>query len=139
MTLLDEDESATRLLPTDEAAADDTLSDSDHAEEAPRPRLLRAARWQVRSPRMIILLVAFSKFCIVCSGMLLLVPLFRLIEDAICHGYFEDTTPDLLDEMKCKADGVQARLATFLGWSGLVGSIVSTLILLKSVPCEKNR
>lgn len=130
MELRDEDESATRLLTTDSAG--DILSEVEDA-EPPHPRLIRAARWQVHSPRMIVFLAAFFKFCIVCSGMMLLVPLFRLIEDAICHGFFEDTSPDLLDEMKCKADGVQARLSTFLGWSGLVGSIVSTFYTLPRI------
>ncbi|TQV98941.1 hypothetical protein V2A60_007363 [Cordyceps javanica] len=142
------DESATRLLTLDEAGAAGYVSDEDDddydaatagptaashdaaaaaaAAAAFHPRL-RAARWQVSSPRTIILLVALSKFCIVCSGMMLLVPLFRLIEDAICHGVLEDATPDMLDEKRCKDDGVQARLATFLGWSGLVGSIVTLI------------
>ncbi|OAQ97610.1 hypothetical protein LLEC1_04226 [Akanthomyces lecanii] len=119
-----DDESAIRLLTPDDAdhillrGSEDVASDDE-------PPLAAAAAWQVRSPRIIILLVAFSKFCIVCSGMMLMVPLFRLIEDAICHGVFADTTPGLLDEMKCKDDEVQRRLATFLGWSGLVGSIVT--------------
>lgn len=139
----DEESAATRLLDDADAEDNDILllrasddmtvvDDDTHpttTTTTSRPRLrLRAARWQVRSPRMIIVLVAFSKFCIVCSGMMLLVPLFRLLEDAICHGVLADTTPGLLDEMKCKDDTVQARLATFLGWSGLVSSIVSTLL-----------
>ncbi|KAJ6784775.1 hypothetical protein PWT90_05735 [Aphanocladium album] len=134
MAVLDhEDESATRLLTADEADLDGILSDSENAAGADEPAAapvrsrIRAARWQVSSSRMIIILVAATKFCMVCSGMMILVPLFRLIEDAICHGVLEDTTPGLLDEMKCKEDAVQARLATFLGWSGLVGSIVTLL------------
>ncbi|OAA75716.1 Major facilitator superfamily transporter [Akanthomyces lecanii RCEF 1005] len=137
----DDDETAARLLaPDDETdhillrGSSEDLAPDHHdflgtaTSSQPRRRLkLRASRWQVRSPRTIILLVAFAKFCIVCSGLMLMVPLFRLIEDAICHGVFDDTTPDLLDEMKCKDDEVQRRLATFLGWSGLVGSIVTLI------------
>ncbi|KAM3502683.1 hypothetical protein MY10362_004687 [Beauveria mimosiformis] len=126
------DESATRLLTPEEAAAAAaaaviTEEDGSAATTTPfRPRI-RAARWQVRSPRRIVLLVSFAKFCIVCSGLMLMVPMFRLIEDAICHGVLDDASPGLLDEMKCKDDDVQARLATFMGWSGLVNSIVTLI------------
>ncbi|EGX94798.1 Major facilitator superfamily transporter [Cordyceps militaris CM01] len=125
---LELDETATRLLTPDEAeaaAAADAASPDDPWPTRRRRQRRRAAWWQVRSPRSIVLVVALSKFCIVCSGMMLLVPLFRLVEDAICHGVLADTSPDVLDERRCKDDGVQARLATFLGWSGLVGSLVT--------------
>ncbi|KAF1735228.1 hypothetical protein CRV24_004150 [Beauveria bassiana] len=126
------DESATRLLTPEEAAAAAATTTAAVAEDGSatttpfRPRI-RAARWQVRSPRHIILLVSFAKFCIVCSGLMLMVPMFRLIEDAICHGVLDDASPGLLDEMTCKDDDVQARLATFMGWSGLVNSIVTLI------------
>ncbi|PMB68708.1 hypothetical protein BM221_005289 [Beauveria bassiana] len=128
------DESATRLLTPEEAAAAAAtttaaaiVAEDGSATTTPfRPRI-RAARWQVRSPRRIILLVSFAKFCIVCSGLMLMVPMFRLIEDAICHGVLDDASPGLLDEMTCKDDDVQARLATFMGWSGLVNSIVTLI------------
>ncbi|KAM3447079.1 hypothetical protein MY3296_009074 [Beauveria thailandica] len=128
------DESATRLLTPEEADAAATAAAAvitEDDESAPtttpfRPRI-RAAPWQVRSPRHIVLLVSFAKFCLVCSGLMLMVPMFRLVEDAICHGVLDDASPGLLDEMKCKDDGVQARLATFMGWSGLVNSIVTLI------------
>ncbi|KAM3504821.1 hypothetical protein MY11210_008200, partial [Beauveria gryllotalpidicola] len=124
------DESATRLLTPEEAAAAAPAAPAaaEHvsATTTPfRPRIRAARWWQVRSPRRIILLVAFVKFCIICSGLMLMLPVFRLVEDAICHGVLDDASPGLLDEMTCKDDGVQARLATFMGWSGLVSSIVT--------------
>ncbi|KAM3551257.1 hypothetical protein MY1884_007808 [Beauveria asiatica] len=120
------DSSATRLLTPEEAdaaataaAAVITEDDESAATTTPfRPRI-RAAPWQVRSPRHIVLLVSFAKFCLVCSGLMLMT--------AFTHGVLDDASPGLLDEMKCKDDGVQARLATFMGWSGLVNSIVTLI------------
>ncbi len=110
--------------------AADAPIDADQTSHPAQPaqRRFGSSRWLVHSPRKIVLLVAFAKFCIVCSGMLMLLPLFRLIEDAMCHVYYEDTSDDLIPEMKCKEDGVQSRLAYLLGWSGLANSITSEFL-----------
>ena len=91
-----------------------------------RPRI-KAKRWQAKTPGTIVLLAATLKFCITSSGMLMLIPLYRLIEDAVCHAWYEDDGPDIIDEMKCKGDEVQSRLAFLLGWVGLVNAIMSML------------
>jgi len=112
------------LLEDDEAEHADAPIDADQPSE-PAPRRFGSSRWVVNSPRKIVLLVAIVKFCIVCSGMMMLLPIYRLLEDAMCHVYYKDDTDDLIDEMKCKEDEVQAQLAYLLGWSGLANSITS--------------
>ncbi|KAJ6438337.1 siderophore iron transporter mirB [Purpureocillium lavendulum] len=105
------------------------LDDYERADEPlpARPRI-RAKRWQVKTPGAIVLLAATLKFCITSSGMLMLIPLYRLIEDAVCHAWYEDDGPDIIEEMKCKGDEVQSRLAFMLGWFGLFNSIMTLLV-----------
>lgn len=119
---------STRLLSAVEDAEDQPGHD-ETGDEEPAPPVIRAARWQIHSPRHIVLLASFAKFCVSCTGTMLIVPLFRLIEDTLCHAHFEDDSGGLLDEMKCKEDAVQARLATLLGWTGLANAIFSEYML----------
>ena len=90
---------------------------------APRRRGLR--RLQIHSPKQIVLLISVIKFFVVMSGTLLLIPLYRIIEDTLCHVHFQDNSDDIIDEMKCKTDEVQATLAYMTGWFGLLGAVVS--------------
>ncbi|KAH0498102.1 hypothetical protein TgHK011_005376 [Trichoderma gracile] len=101
--------------------------DSNRPDDAAAPPALKAARWQVKSPKMAVRLIAFLEFMIVASGMLLMIPIYRLIEDTVCHVYYGDDSLDMIDEMKCKTDEVQARMAYLLGWLGLFNSIMSLL------------
>ncbi|UKZ72911.1 hypothetical protein TrVFT333_000548 [Trichoderma virens FT-333] len=91
------------------------------------PRVLKAARWQVKTPKAAVRMFAFLEFMIVFSGMLLMMPVYRLIEDTVCHVSYGDDSLDIIDEMKCKTDDVQARMAYLLGWLGLFNSIMSLL------------
>ncbi|KAI5461453.1 major facilitator superfamily domain-containing protein [Mariannaea sp. PMI_226] len=88
----------------------------------------RFHRWGVNSPRRIVLLVATIKFLVVMSGMLLLVPYARLIEDAFCHVYYEDESSDIIEEMKCKTDEIQSRMGYLFGWAGLCSSVIGLLV-----------
>lgn len=108
-----------RLLTIDERP--------DEPIPATRSMRIRASRWQAKSPGMIILLVAVIKFCIVVSGMMIMLPVYRLIEDAICHVHYEDDSLDMIEEMKCKVDEVQSRLAVLLGWLGTSSSIIGEI------------
>lgn len=105
--------------------ADEPIPSTSDPPGQPWPR--RAAPWQASSRSTIVLLATAVKFCVVTSGMLLLMPMYRLIEDAFCHVHYEDDSPDLIDEMKCKVDEVQSPLAYIVGWFGLVGAIMRTL------------
>lgn len=91
-----------------------------------KPRF-RASRWQAKSPGTIVLLVSLLKFAVTCSGMMMLIPIYRLIEDSLCHVYYEDDSPDLIEEMKCKVDEVQSELAILIGWFNLVTAVMSTI------------
>ena len=107
------------------------LQRDDHSDqpcETSKSKVLRlqGSRWQASSPGMIVLLAATAKFSVVASGMMILMPIYRLIEDALCHAHFQDDSPGLIDEMECKVDEIQSRLATMMGWMSLVANIMST-------------
>ncbi|KAH6611284.1 hypothetical protein Trco_001304 [Trichoderma cornu-damae] len=109
------------------------LSESERQHEAllgddeVSPPTIKAAPWQVKSTKAIVRTLVLLEFVIVGSGMLLLIPLYRLIEDSVCHVSYADDSLDMIDEMKCKTDDVQARMAYLLGWLGLFNSIMSLL------------
>ncbi|KAK2593713.1 hypothetical protein QQS21_008578 [Conoideocrella luteorostrata] len=92
-----------------------------------RPRI-KAASWQAKTPRTIVIMVAVMEFCITSSGMLLLIPVYRLIEDALCHVHYNDDSSDIIDEMKCKVDEVQSQLAYLIGWCSLTSSLMTLLV-----------
>ncbi|KAM0348034.1 hypothetical protein ACHAPU_004537 [Fusarium lateritium] len=108
---------------------DDAVSDngSFHLQPEPVPSH-RFSRWGVHSPKRIVILVAFIKFAIVLSCMLLLLPTARIIEDMFCHIYYNDTSADMIDEMKCKVDEVQSQLGYLYGWNSLITSLVGLLV-----------
>jgi hypothetical protein len=87
--------------------------------------IINAARWQVKTRGSIVRTIAVVQCAIIGTGMLLLIPLYRLIEDSVCHVYYGDDSLDMIDEMKCKTDEVQAQMAYLLGWLGLFHSIMS--------------
>jgi hypothetical protein len=69
-------------------------------------------------------------FTITTSGMLVLIPIFRLMEDAVCHLYYEKGMPEPIEERLCKVDGVQKRLAYLGGLSAMISSIVGMVATL---------
>ncbi|KAI8714564.1 MFS domain-containing protein [Fusarium sp. LHS14.1] len=106
-------------------AASDTSSLHSHTEPTPSYRF---SRWGIHSPRRIVILVALIKFSVVLSGMLLFLPFARILEDMMCHVHYQDTSSEIIDEMKCKVDEVQARLGYFYGWNSLLSSIVGLMV-----------
>ncbi|KAF5007802.1 hypothetical protein FDECE_5885 [Fusarium decemcellulare] len=111
--------------PGGNGEASDSSSLHSHVEPVPSYRF---SRWGVHSPRRIVLLVAIIKFTVVMSGMLLLLPSARLLEDLFCHLHYKDDSPDIIDEMKCKVDEVQANLGYLAGWNGLCNSIIGLVV-----------
>ncbi|KAL1892558.1 hypothetical protein Cpir12675_004486 [Ceratocystis pirilliformis] len=54
-----------------------------------------------------------------------MLPMLRLLEDAVCHQVREDTSRGLLDETLCKTEEVQARLGYLVGWQQVAEGVVS--------------
>ncbi|KAM4056337.1 major facilitator superfamily protein [Hirsutella rhossiliensis] len=114
----------------EDAPEDAPLLDDDERHDEPLPTWprIRARSWQAKTPGSIVLLAAAVMFCVTSSGMLMLIPLYRLIEDALCHAHYADSSHTIIDEMQCKGDEVQSRLAYVLGWFGLFNSIMTLLV-----------
>ncbi|SPO06115.1 uncharacterized protein DNG_08804 [Cephalotrichum gorgonifer] len=87
-------------------------------------------RWRVTSTRGVLLLATWVKFSVTLSGMMLLLPTFRLLEDIFCRRHLGYTGPDMIEESKCKGPEVQEDLAYLLGWLMLVMAIVGVVIAL---------
>ncbi|KAK4221416.1 major facilitator superfamily domain-containing protein [Podospora fimiseda] len=90
----------------------------------------RWARLQVQQYGKIIFLLATLMFLITTSGMMFLIPIFRLIEDAFCHIYYEKYPTEPIEERLCKVDGVQKQLAYLGGLGSMINSVVGVAAAL---------
>lgn len=98
---------------------------------AKRPgRWAFAAHLQAQNPKTIVLLLALLMFTMVTSGMLIMMPIFRLVEDTVCHRYYKKDPSEKIDERLCKVDGVQSELAYLGGWAALFHSVVGLMAAL---------
>ncbi|KAK3988824.1 general substrate transporter [Cladorrhinum sp. PSN332] len=79
---------------------------------------------QVQQYGKIIFLLATLMFLITTSGMMFLIPIFRLVEDAFCHVYYEKDPSEPIEERLCKVDGVQKQLAYLGGLGAMINSVV---------------
>lgn len=89
-----------------------------------------AAHLQAQNPKTIVLLLALLMFTMVTSGMLIMMPIFRLVEDTVCHRYYKKDPSEKIDERLCKVDGVQSELAYLGGWAALLHSVVGLMAAL---------
>lgn len=89
------------------------------------------SRFQAQKRTPVVVLLAVLMFTITTSGMLMLIPIFRLIEDAICHIHYGKSRWEPIEERLCKVDGVQKELA-YLG--GIAAMISSTVGLVATLP-----
>lgn len=89
-----------------------------------------ASRFQAQNRTTIVVLLAFLMFTVTTSGMLILIPIFRLMEDAICHLYYDKGMFEPIEERLCKVDGVQKKLAYLGGLSAMISSIVGLVATL---------
>ncbi|TDZ29854.1 Efflux pump ustT [Colletotrichum spinosum] len=85
-------------------------------------------RFQVRSPRAVIFLLAGLKFSFTTTATLLMIPVLRLIEDGICHKHYGVPVSEPIPEMKCKADEVQKSMAWLFGWQSLLAAVVNMIV-----------
>lgn len=88
------------------------------------------ARFQARKRKTVVVLLAVLMFSIATSGMLILIPIFRLLEDAVCHLHYEKPRSEPIEEQLCKVDGVQQELAFLGGIGAMLNSVVGLLSTL---------
>ncbi|KAK3385842.1 general substrate transporter [Podospora didyma] len=112
---------------------DSPLFDNENGPESPaKPRhAWHATRFQAQKPSTIVILLATLLFAVVLSGMMILVPMFRLMEDTLCHVHYQRDPSETIDERECKVEEVQKQL-TYLG--GISAMISSSVGLLASLP-----
>ncbi|CAG9954146.1 unnamed protein product [Clonostachys rosea f. rosea IK726] len=103
-------------------------STPDSAVPEQRTIFIKAASWQVKTPGSVVLLIAATKFFVILSAMIMVIPIYRLIEDALCHVYYKDDSNEMIEEMKCKVDEVQANLALLMGWLAVVGAVINFIV-----------
>nr|XP_036574561.1 membrane protein C14C4.07 [Colletotrichum truncatum]KAF6781010.1 membrane protein C14C4.07 [Colletotrichum truncatum] len=158
MTRLSDEVEAERLVAAEDSDLEDLPADAAPAPGAfqafrqPRPKWSRSSqrfngwpggstiwafgvrvnavllRFQARSPRAVILTLAALKFSITICGMLLMIPLLRLIEDDICHKHYKLSPSEEIPEMKCKVDEVQKDMAWLFGWQALLGAVINLVV-----------
>ncbi|ROT39018.1 MFS general substrate transporter [Sodiomyces alkalinus F11] len=80
---------------------------------------------QPQSPRAVIFTLSFLKFVILGSGLLVMMPMFRLLEDAFCHQHYGKDLAEPIPEKECKVDEVQSRLAYLGGIAAVIASVVT--------------
>ncbi|KAL2754860.1 hypothetical protein ACRALDRAFT_1064643 [Sodiomyces alcalophilus JCM 7366] len=99
-------------------------------------RLPRWAKWRrhhhpgsippFRSPRAVIFTLSFLKFVILGSGLLVMMPMVRLLEDAFCHQHYGKDPAEPIPETDCKIDAVQSRLA----YLGAIAAVIASAVTL---------
>ncbi|KAK3934710.1 major facilitator superfamily domain-containing protein [Diplogelasinospora grovesii] len=113
--------------PRDFPAADGAeLEDID----VKQPRHTSAVRFQARSPGTIITLLSVLLFLIATSGMMIMLPVFRLLEDALCHQFYQLPPDTSIPEKECKVEEVQTQLAYLGGWAAVMNSLVGLVAAL---------
>ncbi|KAL1855338.1 hypothetical protein VTK73DRAFT_8576 [Phialemonium thermophilum] len=104
----------------------DADAHDDRGKQSPGGLGLRSAWNQPATPTGVVTLLTFIIFCLVLSGVMALIPMGRLIEDAVCRRYYGSTEP--VDESLCKVDEVQTELAWLGGLYALVNALVSLVV-----------
>ncbi|KAL5612924.1 hypothetical protein BROUX41_003999 [Berkeleyomyces rouxiae] len=77
------------------------------------------------SRRGTLLAICVLKLAMTLSTTMVMLPMLRLMEDAVCHQERGDTSRGLLDEKLCKTGRVQARLGYLVGWQQVAEGVVS--------------
>jgi hypothetical protein len=67
---------------------------------------------QVHKGSSIVIILCVAIFLISCSSGFIVLPLTRLVEDILCHDYYDvKTSSEPIDERLCKEDAIQKKLA----------------------------
>jgi hypothetical protein len=88
------------------------------------------ARFQAQKRTTVVVLLAVLMFAVVTSGMLFMIPIFRLMEDAVCHLHYDKPASEPIEERLCKVDGVQKELAFLGGVGAMINSLVGLVATL---------
>ncbi|KAK4249186.1 general substrate transporter [Corynascus novoguineensis] len=88
------------------------------------------ARIQAQKRNAIVALLTLLMFVVTTSGMLILVPIFRLVEDAVCHLHYDKAKSEPIEERLCKVDPVQKELAFLGGIAAMVNTVVGLIATL---------
>ncbi|KAL2059857.1 hypothetical protein VTL71DRAFT_10012 [Oculimacula yallundae] len=93
--------------------------------EASQTQRYATCRYQVTTPRNIVLLLTLSLLLLASAGGLTVVPQTRLLEDILCHRYYDDLKGlSDIDESLCKNDSIQSELAFINGYTTAVEAFV---------------
>jgi hypothetical protein len=114
---------ASPFLQDDEPSG--TPQPERHGANAKPPRW-SSSRYQVSSPNAVVGLVSLIIFFMTLSGVMSLIPLGRLLEDAICRKYYGSSEP--VDENLCKVDEVQTELAWLGGLYVVIDSAIGFVV-----------
>ena len=81
------------------------------------------ARWyQASSPGLVVTLLATIMFILVMTALVCIMPMVRLVEDAMCRRYYNTTEP--VDERDCKVTEIQAKMA----WLGAISGVLDAVV-----------
>lgn len=109
-----------------------TYRPDDPDPQPPNPITSTRTTAQHRTVLFLAVIIFWAAF----AGALEDVPETRLLEDVLCHQFYEDVYEDTdpIDEMLCKVDVIQSELAYLLGVSSTVDAIVGKLVRYLSAP-----
>lgn len=116
---------------------DDDLSGRTHGRQIAKPHGAAqwlALRYQVSSPNAVVGLLSTIIFVMALSGTMSLIPLGRLIEDAVCRKYYGSSDP--VDEKLCKVDEVQTELAWLGGLYVVIDSAIGIYVVCRLLNLE---
>ncbi|KAL2170673.1 hypothetical protein VTG60DRAFT_4515 [Thermothelomyces hinnuleus] len=113
----------------------ETPSDPDHGDsfrtgDGKLGRRGLASRFRAQKRTTILGLLAVLTFVVTTSGMLFLVPIFRLMEDAVCHLHYGKPKSEPVEERLCKVDAVQKELAFLGGIGAMINSVIGLIATL---------
>jgi hypothetical protein len=93
-------------------------------------RRIFTSRIQARKTSTIVTLLALLMFAVTTSAMMYIIPMFRLMEDAVCHVHYGKELSEPIEERLCKIDDVQKYFAYLGGWSSMISSVVGLVAAL---------
>ncbi len=86
-------------------------------------------RFKVHRPRTIVFLLSLIILIESTGANLMVVPTTRILEDVICHRYYDVQDLDnSIDERLCKTDAIQSKLAYLNGLVSVAEAIVGSYL-----------